>query len=228
MLIQAEACIGCDVCLKACKDEFVGNDYIPYSAAQPNTSYGYGPNQTFGWPNTPSQASLWFTPGQNWLEMSEETSGAFPNVKVRYIAQPCMQCDVAPCIAASEPSGCNGADPDLQAQCMQSSVYMRPDGIVLIDPEQSVNQSTLPSSCPYGRIYWNAEKALPQKCTFCAHLIDQGLNPRCVDACPVSAIIFGDLDDPSSNISNQIQSLNAQPLHPEYGTMPKVFYSGLV
>jgi tetrathionate reductase subunit B len=228
MLIQADACIGCDVCLKACKDEFVGNDYSPYSAAQPNTAYGYGPNHTFGWPNTPSQASAWVAPGQNWLDVSEQVSGTFPDVKVRYLPLPCMQCDNAPCVVASRVVVCSGQDLDLQDQCSLDAVYTRLDGIVLIDPQKSVNQPHLPASCPYGRIYWNAQASIAQKCTFCAHLIDEGKNPRCVEACPISAIVFGDLENPDSDISRRIQSLNAQPLHPEYGTKPKVYYSGLI
>jgi Fe-S-cluster-containing dehydrogenase component len=65
----------------------------------------------------------------------------------------------------------------------------RADGIVLIDPEKSVGQRSLVAACPYGAIWWNAEKNLPQKCTLCAHLLDTGWKaPRCVQACPTGAL----------------------------------------
>jgi tetrathionate reductase subunit B len=209
MLIQADKCIGCSNCEFACKDEFVGNDYTGYSAAQPTTAYGVNPST---WPNQSATLSAWVKPGQTWMSYNEVTKGTFPNVQTRFIYQPCMQCDNAPCVTAA-------AD---------NAVTTRPDGIVLIDPQKSTNQSQLPGSCPYGKIYWNAEQAISQKCTFCAHLVDQGKNPKCVDACHLGLILFGNLDDPNSSVSKAISSLNAQPLHPEYGTKPKVYYTGLI
>jgi len=210
MLIQTELCLGCDVCLKACKAEFVGNDFAQ-SAAQPDTNYGFGPFQTYGYPDTPSTLSPWVVHGQNWMEMAEQTTGTFPTIKVRYTPLPCMQCDSAPCVTAST----------------NNAVFTRPDGIVIIDPAKSVRQPQVVASCPYNRAYWNPSALIPQKCTFCAHLVDAGKTPRCVEACPVAAITFGNLDDANSDISKKIASLKAVPLHPEYGTKPKVYYSGL-
>jgi Fe-S-cluster-containing dehydrogenase component len=209
MLIQADKCIGCSTCTIACKDEFVGNAYAGYSGAQPATTYGVTPST---WPNQGSTLQMTVENGQNWINFGEQVNGTFPNVKARFVYEPCMQCDNPPCVAAST----------------NSAVYARPDGIVLIDPTLSTNQTQLPASCPYGRIYWNDASSIAQKCTFCAHLVDQGKNPKCVDACPVTAIIFGDLSVATSTISKSIVSLNAQPLHPEYGTKPKVYYSGLI
>ncbi len=209
MLIQTAKCVGCSACTISCEDEFVGNDYPGYSSAQPATNYGVTPST---WPNQAPLLQMAVKNGQAWISFGEQVNGKFPNVKARFVYQPCMQCDNAPCVAAST----NGA------------VYARPDGIVLIDSQKSVNQSQLPGLCPYGKLYWNSQQAIAQKCTFCAHLVDQAKNPKCVDACPVGAIMFGDLNDPNSNISKAIKSLNAQPLHPEYGTKPKVYYSGLL
>jgi tetrathionate reductase subunit B len=209
MLIEADKCIGCSVCLKACKDEYVGNDYLPYSAAQPNTGYAVSPT---AWPRQASQLTMVVSKGQTWMEYSEVTRGTFPNISMRYVYRPCMMCDDAPCITAAT----NGA------------VSTRPDGIVLIDPQKSTNQAQLPGSCPYGRIYWNSDRSISQKCTFCAHLVDQGKKPRCVEACPLSVITFGDLSDPNSKVSKKIVSLNAKVLNPEFNTKPKVYYAGLV
>jgi tetrathionate reductase subunit B len=211
MIIDVDKCTGCDVCLKACKDEFVGNDYLPYSVAQPETSYGYGPNMTFGWPNTPKASTPWVSHGHLWMDVSEKTWGEYPKIKMRYFPKPCMQCDDPPCLRAS-----NGA------------IYKRTDGIVIIDPVKSRHQTQIVDSCPYGKIYVNSERMIPQKCTFCAHLVDKGGVPRCVEACPLEVIVFGDLDDPNSDVCKMIAELKAEPLNQEYGTRPKVFYASKI
>jgi ferredoxin len=120
-------------------------------------------------------------------------------------------CENAPCLKAAT----GGA------------IYRRSDGIVLIDPVKSIGQSQLVAACPYGRIYWNKGSNIPQKCTFCAHLVDQGKTPRCVEACPLSAITFGDLDDPNSAISAKKAAIQPERMHPEYGSSPLVSYGGL-
>jgi len=150
--------------------------------------------------------------GQFWMRIIEKERGKYPKVKVAYTAVPCMQCENAPCIQASS----------------NNAVYARPDGIVIIDPEKAVGQKEVVSACPYRVIYWNEEKNIPQKCTFCAHLLDKGWkDPRCVEACPTGALVFGDLEDPDSQISKIIASQEMETLHPEYGLRPRVQYIGL-
>lgn len=209
MLIEANRCIGCDICLKACKDEFVGNDYSPYSAPQPESSYGYGSDMTFGLPNIPSKVKPWVSHGHLWMDVHEDTRGKHPNVMVRYVPMPCMHCDDPPCVKSS----INGA------------VYKRQDGIVIIDPDKSINQTHIVESCPYGRIYLNSSIMIPQKCTFCAHLVDKSKLPRCVEACPLKVITFGDFDDSNSELSKKVAELKAKPLHQEYRTRPNVYYT---
>jgi Fe-S-cluster-containing dehydrogenase component len=150
--------------------------------------------------------------GQFWMRVIEKERGKYPKVKLAYIPVPCMHCDNAPCIKAAQ----NGA------------VYRRPDGIVIIDPEKSKGQKQIVSACPYRVIYWNEEKDIPQKCTLCAHLLDEGWKePRCVELCPTGALVFGDLDDPNSDAAKFIASGATEPLHPEYGLKEKVVYIGL-
>ncbi|MGC8665697.1 MAG: 4Fe-4S dicluster domain-containing protein [Conexivisphaera sp.] len=182
MVIDVSKCVGCYNCFIACKDEFWGNDYPPYSKAQPDH-------------------------GQYWIKIAEKERN-FPQIVVRvdYVPMPCMQCKDPPCAKAAK----------------DGAVYVREDGIVMIDPEKSKGQKQIVDACPYGVIYWNDELQIPQKCTFCAHRVDKGLLPRCVDACPTGAMLFGDLDDPNSDVGRLARS-NGEPYRSE---TTKVLYVG--
>lgn len=149
--------------------------------------------------------------GQFWIRIEKKEGGTYPHVRVSYMPIPCMQCDAAPCIKAAK----NGA------------VYKRPDGIVIIDPEKAVGQRRIVDACPYGAIFWNEEKQLPQKCNFCVQRLEDGEISRCVQACPNKAMIFGDLDDPESEVSKLVGSSKAEVFHPKYNTKPRVYYIGL-
>lgn len=152
--------------------------------------------------------------GQFWVKIIERERGQYPKVKVAYTPILCMHCEHAPCVEAAP----NGA------------VYRRTDGIVVIDPEKAKGQKQIVSACPYRVIYWNEENSIAQKCTFCAHLLDQGWKePRCVEVCPTRALIFGDVDNPDSEISKMIVAAEGrlEILHPEYELVPNVKYVGL-
>jgi Fe-S-cluster-containing dehydrogenase component len=187
MLIDVDRCNGCYNCFLACKDEYVGNDYHPYSAAQPIS-------------------------GQQWMKVNELERGSCPKVKVSYIPLPCLHCEDASCISAA-PAG---------------TVTRRKDGIVLIDPEKALGHREIVNLCPHRVITWNEEKKLPQKCTLCAHLLDKGWKvPRCVEACPTGALVFGDWDDPGSELVKRAKASKTEELHPEYALKPRVLYAGL-
>ena len=150
--------------------------------------------------------------GHFWMRIIESERGKYPKVKADFIAVPCMHCEKAPCVEAAE----------------DNAVYRRPDGIVIIDPKKAKGQKDIVKSCPYRVIYWNEEKGIPQKCTFCAHLLDDGWKePRCVEVCPAGALTFGDLDDPKSEVSKLVASGKTEALHPEYGIKEKVVYIAL-
>ena len=150
--------------------------------------------------------------GQKWIEVREQERGSFPKVKVAHIPVPCLHCTEASCVSATT----NGA------------VYRRSDGIVLIDSEKAAGQHDIVASCPYRVIFWNEAKNVPQKCTLCAHLLDDGWKePRCVEVCPTGALVFGDLSDPGSEISKLHRTNAVEDLHPEYGMKPLVAYLGL-
>lgn len=150
--------------------------------------------------------------GQFWMQIKEIERGAYPQPKVSYIATPCQHCADAPCIDAAK----NGA------------VYRRSDGIVVIDPEKAKGQKDIVNACPYRVIFWNAETQLPQKCTLCAHRLDEGeKQPRCVESCPTGALMFGDLDDPKSDIAKRAAAADVEVLRPEFNTNPLVKYIGI-
>jgi Fe-S-cluster-containing dehydrogenase component len=148
--------------------------------------------------------------GHRWMNIMRKERGQYPLIDVAYRPTPCMHCDNAPCIKASS----NGA------------VYKRDDGIVMIDPVKAKGQESLVQSCPYGAIWWNGENEVPQKCTLCAHLLDEGWEkPRCVQACPTGALEVVKAED--SEIGQIIESENLESLLPENKTSPRVFYKNL-
>ncbi len=150
--------------------------------------------------------------GLNWMRLLEKERGQYPKVKVSYTPLTCMQCENAACIKVAQ----NGA------------AYRRKDGIVMIDPEKAKGQKELVNACPYRVIEWNEEKGVAGKCNLCAHMLDKGEKvPRCVESCPTGALMFGDLDDPKSEIAKVVASGKAESMHPEYGLNEKVKYIGL-
>jgi len=137
--------------------------------------------------------------GQFWTKVEDLVRGTVPKVKVNYMHHMCQHCEEAPCITA----------------CKSKAIYKRDDGAVIIDPEKCSGQRNCLDACPYGVIYFNEDLNLAQKCTFCAHLLDNGWKePRCVDACPTGALTFGDEKDLKDLISQ------AEILHSEFKTKP--------
>jgi len=151
--------------------------------------------------------------GINLLKVNEVEYGTGSKVKVDYVHSICQQCANPACMAKY---------PD--------QVYKRADGIVIIDPEKAKGNKNLVNTCPYGAIVWNEEAQLPQKCTMCAHMLDAGEKvTRCSECCPNQAVIFGDLEDPNSDISKYVAEYadELEQLHPEYGTGPAHYYRRL-
>lgn len=149
---------------------------------------------------------------QFWMQIKEVERGVYPKPKLDYIPMPCLHCESAPCMDAA-PEG---------------AVYRRPDGIVIIDPQKAKGHPEIVNSCPYRVIFWNPETQIPQKCTMCAHRLDEGAKqPRCVESCPTGALVFGDLDDPNSEIAKLCAEKGTEELHPEYRTSPLVKHSGV-
>ena len=115
-----------------------------------------------------------------------------------------MHCENAPCIEYCP---------------IEGAIYRRDDGLVIIDPEKCTGCRECVDRCPYRAIYFNENLYIAQKCTGCAHLLDDGWEvPRCVDACPTEAIKFGEESEFADEIAR------AEVVHPEGGYKPRVYY----
>ena len=82
------------------------------------------------------------------------------------------------------------------------------------------------AACPYDAIFINPEDHSAEKCNFCAHRIEVGLEPACVVVCPVEAILVGDLNDPTSKVATLVSRERLDVRRPEKDTRPKLFYRG--
>jgi Fe-S-cluster-containing dehydrogenase component/formate-dependent nitrite reductase membrane component NrfD len=145
---------------------------------------------------------------RTWVKYVEK--GRFPNTRRYFQAMRCNHCGNAPCVTV----------------CPVGAVFMRRDGIVDFDPGRCIGCKTCMQACPYDAIYVDPESRTAAKCNFCAHRIDNGLEPACVTVCPERAIVVGDLDDPSSEIAGLIARHATRVRKPEQGTKPKLFIIG--
>jgi len=160
--------------------------------------------------------------GHRWMDIREKERGDDNRlVKTASVPTPCSHCAEPACMEAGAPG----------------AVYIRDDGVVIVDPEKAVGQQNIVGACPIGAIYWNEDLKLPQKCTMCAELLDEGFaQPRCVGACPNGALFFGDLNDPESEVSKkitqnrltQLPELAGQATNVVHLNIPAIFFAGSV
>ncbi len=195
MVIDLKLCIGCYACVIACKAENV----------------------------TP--------PGVFWCRLLEKEEGRYPSFRRTFLSLPCMHCEEPPC----------------RDICPTGATVKREDGIVTIDYDVCIGCRACMMACPYGsRFYWGKPKdtmyfpenptpyeqagvqeyqrATVQKCDFCSHRLEKGLEPACVITCPTKARTFGDLDDSMSEVSRLIKEKRGTRLLEELGTNPSVYY----
>lgn len=158
-----------------------------------------------------------------------------------YIPRPCMHCEHAACVDV----------------CPVGATFHREDGLVAMDYGKCIGCRYCQVACPYGARYFNWEannqpnpmvpvwgtpeverrpRGVVEKCTFCAHRIDAGLErgltpgqdreatPACVNICPVDARHFGDLKDPESKVSQLLDTRESIRLREDIGTNPRVYY----
>ena len=136
--------------------------------------------------------------------------GLFPQVRRAFQVTRCNQCDHAPCTEI----------------CPTVAMHARPDGIVDFDKSLCIGCKACIAACPYDAIFINPEDHSAEKCNFCAHRLDVGLEPACVIVCPTEAIQVGNLNDPTSVVSQSVGRHPVAVRRPEKATHPKLFYRG--
>jgi Fe-S-cluster-containing dehydrogenase component/formate-dependent nitrite reductase membrane component NrfD len=136
--------------------------------------------------------------------------GTFPETRRAFQVTRCNQCEEAPCALA----------------CPTSAMHIRSDGIVDFDKSICIGCKACIAACPYDAIFINPEDHSAEKCNFCAHRIDVGLEPACVTVCPTQAIMVGDLNDPASRVAKMVGREPVTVRRPEKETHPKLFYKG--
>jgi tetrathionate reductase subunit B len=130
----------------------------------------------------------WETPlghSRDWVHEVEYLNGETGHPEVQLFPGRCQHCDDAPCVEA----------------CPSGASYKRADGIVLVDDEACSGCELCVPACPYDARFLNPVTNKITKCTFCAPRIDKGLSPACVQTCVGHALIFGDVNDPDSEVS---------------------------
>jgi molybdopterin-containing oxidoreductase family iron-sulfur binding subunit len=140
---------------------------------------------------------------------------------------------------------CNHCDKPPCAQvCPVQATYKRHDGIVIVDHHRCIGCRYCVVACPYNARYFNFKEShdwpnkdhpkrshgVAEACTLCAHRLDVGMRPACVEACErtgAASLVVGDLDDPDSELSRLIATSPVKRIREDLGTEPKVYYVGL-
>ncbi|MBE0446940.1 MAG: 4Fe-4S dicluster domain-containing protein [Actinobacteria bacterium] len=161
-----------------------------------------------------------------WLRVAD-VKQHLPGVETRerHIPLMCQHCDNPPCVHV----------------CPTKASFVRDDGITLIDEHRCIGCRYCVIACPYrarSLIFRKSDKwtneevpkmmiGVVTKCSFCAHRVDKGQDPACVEKCPYNGLIFGNMNDPNSEVAKIIATKNTKILRPEKHLGPKVFYKGL-
>jgi len=168
---------------------------------------------------------VWTEPFENVFPF-EQTRFMPASLKEKPVMVLCNHCDNPPCVRV----------------CPTGATWKREeDGIVMMDWHRCIGCRYCMAGCPYCSRSFNWEdprgslgelnpgfptrtKGVVEKCTFCPERLARGELPACVQACPGGALLFGDLNDPASEIRTQLESQRTIRRRPELGTGPNVYY----
>lgn len=147
---------------------------------------------------------------RTWVKEVEK--GTYPKVRRHFTPILCNQCEKPACTTV----------------CPVIATYSMPNGIVAIDPHRCIGCRYCMAACPYSVRYVHPTRNVAEKCDFCWPRVRDGFGPpACVSACPTGVMVFGDLNDPESEIAKILSREPTTVLKPETGNGPKVFYIGL-
>lgn len=146
--------------------------------------------------------------GVNRTYVKQVEKGEFPNTRRIFSVMRCNHCTDAPCVEI----------------CPVEALYTREDGIVDFDNNRCIGCKSCMQACPYDALYIDPDNKTAAKCNYCAHRVDVGRAPACVDVCPEHAIIAGDMDNPETEISILLSREQVIVRKPEKGTNPNLFY----
>ncbi len=146
--------------------------------------------------------------GVNRTYVKQVEKGEYPNTTRLFSVTRCNHCTDAPCVEI----------------CPVECLHIRPDGIVDFNDDRCIGCKSCMQACPYDALFINPDTNTASKCNYCAHRIDIGLEPACVNICPEQAIISGDMENPDTEISQLLAQQNTMVRKPEKGTSPNVFY----
>jgi len=204
-LVDTEKCVGCGLCVKACKLE----NEVPYDPPVSRT-----------W----VERYVLMKNGQSHIDSPNSGRDGFTDSKIRENEIPSDQ------IAKGffVPKLCNQcAKPACVQVCPVGATYQTLDGVVLVDRKWCIGCGYCIMACPYGMRFFHPVYKVAEKCTFCYHRIKKGMNTACVQACPFGARQIGNLKDPNDPVTKVIMTQRVAVLKDEYGTKPQVYYIGL-
>jgi Fe-S-cluster-containing dehydrogenase component len=192
-------CIGCGLCARGCKTENkVPEDPFYFRTWVEQYTILHNGEVKIESPNG----------GIDGFEQSEQEEDIF---KSFFVPKMCNHCAKSPCTQV----------------CPVGATFESPEGISLVDASYCIGCAYCVQACPYGCRYIHPEKKVADKCTLCYHRLKKGLAPVCMELCPTSARIYGNLRDRDSELVRFLREHNYQVLKPHLNTGSKLFYNAL-
>src|SRR5438132_5133283 len=140
-----------------------------------------------------------------WVKTVEK--GSFPDTRRFFFPVLCNQCDEAPCARI----------------CPTNALFRRNDGIVDLNGDACIGCRACMVACPYDQLFIDPNTRTAEKCNFCANRVENRLEPACVSVCPTECRIFGDIEDPTSELAKILHREAFTVRKPDKGTGPRVF-----
>lgn len=211
-LVDTKKCVGCGLCVRACKLE----NETPYHVSVSRTWVERYIVKKDGAviADSPMAARDGYTENVVRTDPHRPEGIIVPETdiaKAFFVPKLCNQCDKPPCVQV----------------CPVGATYATSDGVVHIDRTWCIGCGYCIMACPYGVRFFHPVHHVAEKCNWCYHRITKGMNPACVDACPFSARRIGNILDPNDPVSKIIKTERVNVLKEEYGTNPMAYYVGL-